>query len=481
MKKKSIASNYILNLIKTTLAILFPLISYPYISRILSVDGLGAVNFASSYVNYFILFSTFGINVFAIREGAKYRDDVKSLSNFASNMLLINIGTALISFLVLLLSLQLPVLSGYRPLILIFSLSILFNTFGMEWYFQLMEEYRYITIRAILFQILSMILLFTFVKSAEHVYIYAFITVFANVGSQCFNIFKLRRELVLFRGTHFHIIEYVKPMFYIFLTLLAMNLYRFFDVTLLGFIKDDYSVGLYTLATKIVNTITTMISSITVILTPRLAYYFKKNRQSEFEKVAEDAFDFLMMLGFPIMIGIYLFSPFLVDLVGGSNFQDSSTAVRILSPMVLIGSLNGLLVTPILMVINREKIVLRTFIIALVFNVLSNLLGIFYLNFLGAAVTTVLTELLICVFAIFNAKDVLHFGNRFKQLLTYAFCACVIFPIWKVVTLTISQSLVQFLIVVLSSIIAYFLLLFLIKERLMIFGISFLKKKLGWR
>ena len=101
MKKKSIASNYILNLIKTTLAILFPLISYPYISRILSVDGLGAVNFASSYVNYFILFSTFGVNVFAIREGAKYRDDVKSLSNFASNMLLINIGTALISFLVL--------------------------------------------------------------------------------------------------------------------------------------------------------------------------------------------------------------------------------------------------------------------------------------------------------------------------------------------------------------------------------------------
>ncbi|MBO4107232.1 flippase [Streptococcus suis] len=481
MKKKSIASNYILNLIKTTLAILFPLISYPYISRILSVDGLGAVNFASSYVNYFILFSTFGINVFAIREGAKYRDDLKLLSNFATNMLLINIGTALVSFVALVLSLQLPALSEYRSLILIFSLSILFNTFGMEWYFQLMEEYRYITIRAILFQILSMILLFTFVKTADHIYIYAFITVFANVGSQCFNIFKLRNELVLFKETHYHIKEYVRPMFFIFLTLLAMNLYRFFDVTLLGFIKDDYSVGLYTLATKIVNIITTMVSSVTVILTPRLAYYFKNNQQLEFEKVAEDAFDFLMMLGLPIMIGIFIFSPFLVELVGGESFQASSIAVRILSPMVLISSLNGLLVTPILMVVHREKIVLRTFIIALIFNVSSNLLSIFYLDFLGAALTTIFTELLICIFAIYNARDILHFGNRIKQFFIYALSSFVIFPIWKIVSLLTFHHVVQFLLVILISIILYFLLLLIQKERLINFGLSFLQKKLGRR
>ena len=135
MKQKSLKLNYILNLIKTVLGIIFPLISYPYVSRVLSVDGLGKINFSSSYANYFILLAAFGVSTFAVREGAKYRDDSEKLGKFATEMLLINIGTALISLLVMGVTLFLPALHIYQEIIVVFSLSIIFNTFGMEWYF----------------------------------------------------------------------------------------------------------------------------------------------------------------------------------------------------------------------------------------------------------------------------------------------------------------------------------------------------------
>ena len=86
MKQKSLKINYILNLIKTSLGILFPLISYPYVSRVLSVAGLGKINFSTSYANYFILFAAFGVSIFAVRDGAKYRDDAKKLGKFATEM-----------------------------------------------------------------------------------------------------------------------------------------------------------------------------------------------------------------------------------------------------------------------------------------------------------------------------------------------------------------------------------------------------------
>ena len=210
MKQKSLKLNYILNLIKTILGIIFPLISYPYVSRVLSVDGLGKINFSSSYVNYFILLAAFGVSTFAVREGAKYRDDSEKLGKFATEMLLINMGTALISLLVMGVTLFSPALHIYRGIIVVFSLSIIFNTFGMEWYFQLNEEYQYITIRAIVFQILSIIALFIFVKTREDVLVYACITVCANVGAQILNIFKIRHEIRLFNYNSYDFKKYIK-------------------------------------------------------------------------------------------------------------------------------------------------------------------------------------------------------------------------------------------------------------------------------
>lgn len=479
MKQKSLKINYILNLIKTTLGILFPLISYPYVSRVLSVAGLGKINFSTSYANYFILFAAFGVSTFAVREGAKYRDDVKKLGKFVTEMLIINIGTSFLSLVVMLLTLFLPSLSSYREIVIIFGLSIVFNTFGMEWYFQLNEDYRYITLRAILFQVLSLLALFIFVKSRNDVVVYACITVLANVGAQCLNIFKITHEIRIFGYGVYELKRYIKPMTYIFLTLLAMNFYRYIDVTFLGFIKNDISVGYYSLATKVTNILSSMVSSITVIITPRLAYYFGKKNLNEFFKLAYLSFDFLLLIALPLSVGVALLSPFLVDFLGGSNYLPSINAVILVSPVILISSLNALLITPILTVMNKEREVLRLFILALIFNILSNLIFINIFDFYGAAIITVITELIICVGSLIICSRYFDIRPFFSNIKDYIVGCLGIFICSIIISRFISNVFVNFMLVTLSGGVVYLAFLLILKNPLIEYGIILLKKKVG--
>lgn len=188
MKKKSLTINAFLNGIRSILSLLFPIITFPYISHVLSVDGVGIYNFSDTYVGYFMLIASLGINTYAVREGAKYRDDYKKISEFSSQIFTINMLATFVAYFFLFLSLVIfKSLSAYVECILIFSLQILFTTVGTEWIYTIYEEYAYITIRSILFKIISIILLFILVREPSDYLWYAAITVVASVGSNFLN------------------------------------------------------------------------------------------------------------------------------------------------------------------------------------------------------------------------------------------------------------------------------------------------------
>lgn len=161
MKKRSLRLNALLNSLRSILNILFPIITFPYVSHVLQVRGIGIYNFSNSIVSYFLLIAGLGINTYAVREGAKLRDNQIKISRFASEVFTINIYSTIISYLLLLLCLFIfSKLHNYLSCILIFSIQIFFTTIGTEWVYQIYEDYSYITLRSILFQILSIILLF---------------------------------------------------------------------------------------------------------------------------------------------------------------------------------------------------------------------------------------------------------------------------------------------------------------------------------
>ena len=184
MKKKSLGVNAFLNGLRSVLNLFFPLITFPYVSRVLSVSGIGIYNFSNTYISYFVLIAGLGIATYAVREGAKYRENNTKINDFASQIFSLNIISTIIAYLLLLMSLIVfKNLNRYVSCILIFSLQILFTTLGTEWVYTIYEDYAYITIRSIIFKIISIILLFLLVRKPKDYLIYAAITVFSAVGS----------------------------------------------------------------------------------------------------------------------------------------------------------------------------------------------------------------------------------------------------------------------------------------------------------
>ena len=176
---KSLSLNAFLNTIRNILNMVFPIITFPYVSRILGAHNLGIYNFSNTYVNYFLLLAALGINTYAIREGAKYRDNREEINKFVGQIFSINLVATVISYLLLASTLILfNELKMYAICILVFSIQIIFTTIGVEWIYSIYEDYAYITIRSIVFKILSIILLFIFVKKPDDYLIYAGITVF---------------------------------------------------------------------------------------------------------------------------------------------------------------------------------------------------------------------------------------------------------------------------------------------------------------
>ena len=165
-KQKSLKLNMVLNAVKGILGVIFPLISFPYVSRILGEERLGQYSFAASVVSYFILLAGLGIGTYAIREGAALREDPAGLEELASELFSINVLSTVISYVLLLACvLMVPKLYAYRVLISIFSAEIFFKTMGLEWIYSVFEDYAFITIRSIVFYVVSLILLFLLVRT----------------------------------------------------------------------------------------------------------------------------------------------------------------------------------------------------------------------------------------------------------------------------------------------------------------------------
>ena len=161
--RKSLGKNAFLNGFRNVLNLLFPLLTFPYVSKVLNVEGIGQYNFAQATVSYFLLVAGLGISTYAIREGAKYREDKEAFNVFASEVLLCNAISTIIAYLLLALCMIfVGKLQTYATLIWVFSIQIVFTTIGVEWLYSIYEEYEYITIRSIVVKIISIILIFIF-------------------------------------------------------------------------------------------------------------------------------------------------------------------------------------------------------------------------------------------------------------------------------------------------------------------------------
>ncbi len=424
MKQTSLKKNAFYNMLRGLMNIIFPIISFPYASRILMPEGLGKVNFANSVIEYFVLFALLGIKAYASRECARVRDDREKLSRLAKEILIINAVSTVISYILLFFALVfIPKFAEYRILLIVCSTKILFSTIGMDWLYTANEEYRYITMRSVFFQFLSLVFLFTFVKAPDDYVFYAGMGVFSSVGSNFCNLIYSRRFINIFTKSPLNLKRHFKPVLTFFGTTLAGKLHSALDAVMLGFLLSSTSVGYYSAASKISLLVRQLIQAICQSLMPRSSYYLETGEIEKFNKMVYKAADVVFFFSVPAAFGLYFLCKPLIIIFSGDQYLPALSAMKIIVPTVIICSFNSFLNNLILIPNRKEKIFLIAQCIAAGLNIVLNAVFIPLLGVFGAALATLLVEAATVIVSLSACLD--YFKTRdiyiaFLQALTGA-------------------------------------------------------------
>lgn len=467
-------------MVKTISNIIFPLITFPYVSRILMPENVGKVNFGSSFVSYFTLIASLGITTYAIRECSAKRENQNELSKTASQIFSINIVTTAISYMLMVMTLLLfRKFDSYRALIIIQSIVILFNTWGCDWLNSAMEDFTFITVRTIAFQAISLVLMFVFVQQPEDYIKYAAITVLSSSGANIVNIFYRKKYCTVRFVKYIDWKKHFKPILLLFVMLLAQTIFNSSDITMLGLIKGNYEVGLYSTAVKITNLISQVVASLLWVVMPRLSLYFANGDFFKINELLKKIFSVFLILGLPCAVGCIELSKEIIWLIAGDNYLGAIPSLNIL----MIGFLFNLvgssfLGNMVLLPAKREVTFMVIFCISTMVNITLNFFMIPLWGATAASITTSISYFLIWMMCILTKDKRIHITGIAKTLITSLF-GCVGIALCCSITKRIFQdSRIILVIAMIGSVTVYFAVQIVLKNDIIIEGVNALKNKI---
>lgn len=375
---------------------LFPIITFPYVSRVLLADGLGKINFLNSIISYISLLSCLGIPLYAVREIAKVRSDARLLSKTASEILILHLGLTLIGYMIVFaLSILVDKINADIVIFFILSFTLIFTTIGCEWLFQGVEDFKYITIRGLIVKVTSVVLLFCLVKSREDIVWYAVYTVVGVLGGNIFNFVRLRKYIKIsdYKFAELNPLRHLKPALHIFVLNLIISIYVNLDTVMLGFRSDETAVGLYTAASRLSKMCLGITGALGTALLPRFSNLIANNDFEQFNRLASKAVRYIVAISLPIAAAMVVLSPSIIRLFAGDTYAPAIETLSLLSPIIVFIAISGTLGIQILYPQGKENIVILSTAIGALLNFTLNwfLIPTYAQN--GAALATLFGEL----------------------------------------------------------------------------------------
>lgn len=465
--QKSLKVNFLYNAAFKLLNILFPLITFPYVARIISVDGIGKVNYTLAIIEYFILISQFGIPTYAIRECAKYRDDKVKLSKTVQEILLINVIMIVLSYAMFFGMLDIKAFHNYKTLLLIMSINIITTNLGVEWFYQAIEEYKIITVRNLLVKIVSIILIFTLIKNESDYILYGLIIVISTALGYLLNFYQLRKYIhPLKRFSNYNIKKHIKPILVLFAMAFTISIYLNLDKVMLGLMSGDKAVGIYTASNKMVKMVLALVTALSTVMLPRMSYYIDKGLKDEINNLIKKSLDFIFMISIPSTIGIVMLSKQLILFFAGNDFTEAIFTLKILSPIIIAIALSNLTGIQILMAHGKERLVLVSTIFGAVINLLLNLILIPMFQQNGAAIATLIAEIAVTLIQFKFSFSYIKSNIKIYNIINYFIGGFLIFITCTVLNMFIKDILLSTIIDVFLSILVYITYLYITKNEI---------------
>lgn len=476
---QSVKVNYILNLINTGTQMLFPLITFPYVCRVIEADGVGQINFFQSIISYISLFTCLGIPMYAIREIARDRSDVVQMNRTAMEILLLHSMLTLVGYaIVAILCLTVPQIQVNIPLFLILSLTIFFTAIGCEWFYQGIEDFKYITIRGLIIKTVSVVLLFIFVKSKTDLLYYGCYTVFGVLGGNIFNFFRLRkyihRENIIF--SELHIKRHIKPVLKVFSFSVVTSIYLQLNTVLLGFLKNALAVGYFAAATKVMQMLLKMSACLGSVMMPRASHLIAENKEAEFNRLIQKSYDFTLAIALPMTIGLIFCAPSLITALCGVKFEHSILPSQIIAPIILMVAISNIFGIQVLFPKGKINIVTLCCGIGAVADLILNLCLIPFFSYIGTSIAYLGAEVATTVSMYFIGRKYIPIIYFKKSHLTYALGCIVMALALYGISLLQLPTLTILLLQGCCGVLAYFIILCICKDEMLVQILSKIKR-----
>lgn len=477
MKKPSVIKNYLYNTAYQILALIAPLITTPYVSRVLGATGIGIYSYAQSIATYFMLAGAVGTTIYGQREIAFARDDPKRRSEVFWQVTLLRCAGVFIFGLIYFLIFGLG--TEYSSVYQVLMIEIIATAFDVSWFFMGLENFKATVIRNTIIKLIGIIAVFLFVRSSDDVLIYTMcLTLPIFIGNISLWV-SLPKYLVKVDIQPHDVLQHLKPSLILFLPQLATEVYTVLDKTMLGiFASNIDEVGYYTQASKIIKVALTLVTSLGTVMLPAMSYAFSKGKIDEIEKSIKKAFHFVFMIGFAILFGICGVAKTFVPIFFGAGYDEVTVLMVAISPILIIIAMSNVIGKQYLLPTKQEKYYTISVFAGAAVNFVLNWILIVKFDAIGASIATVCAELSVLVVQAFLVRKQLNLCQCLLPAIKYFICGGIMCAVVYIIGNVLGNGIKTLLIQIVAGVVIYALELLVTKDSMLFEGINMIMKKI---
>ena len=437
----SIKKNFIYNFAYQVLVIILPLITTPYISRVIGPEGIGIQSYTYSIANYFVLIAILGISNHGNRSIAMVRDNDEKLNRTFSSIYLVQFIMSIIMIILYLLY-SIFVVNDNRIIFIIQSIYIVSSLLDINWFFFGMEEFKLTVVRNIIIKIASALSIFIFVKKSNDLYLYSLILALGNLISQIVLWVYLKRYVKFVKVTKEEILTQIKPILILFIPVISISIYKIMDKIMLGSMSNMIEVGYFENSEKIMNIPLGFITALGTVMLPKMSNLYANGNESEGKKYIGLSLDFIMFISFGSMFGLIGVSPVLVPIFLGDKFINCINIVSMISVIIIFLAWANVIRTQFLIPRKKDKIYIVSTGIGAVVNLLINFLLIKKYGAIGATIGTIFAEATVCVYQSIMVRKELNIKVYIKRSIFYIIPGSIMCIVIRLLEKLLGQSII---------------------------------------
>ena len=463
MPKKSITKNYLYNLTYQILILILPLITTPYLSRVLGAEGTGIYSYTYTIVNYFVLFGSLGVALYGQREIAYAQEKKQKRKQIFIELVLFRFITIFVAFIIYYMwFMRTGIYSTYYRILLF---ELLAGAFDISWFFQGLEEFKKTVTRNILVRTISVFLIFIFVKKREDLTTYMYIYSLADfIGNLTLWMYLPK----YFRGVKIrkiNLAHQIKPIILLFIPQITSKLYNMLDTTMLGrLVADKSETGYYEQSQKVIRLMLTVVTSLGTVMIPRMANMFANGEKKNIDYYMKRSFSFTFMLSFPMMFGLISISKAFTPIFFGPGYEKTAILMCIISPIILLMGVANVLGNQYLIPTQRQKEYTIAVGVGVIVNFILNYLFITLWSSIGACIATVISQIAVDYMQFRQLKGEIDFMSIVKLSYKYIFASFIMFIVCSLTKIFVSTGMVSIAIQVILGVIVYGFILIRLKD-----------------